>query len=121
MGSFLEARQLLKLADSRYCSICVGTPSGNSGELDLQQITSVTAEAEYLKNIDAQKYLSIVYRSTTSNIVENLLVPKIEKNWSKTRSCWGTKPRVSGESSAVEDFFAPSVSYLQQIKSQNED
>ncbi|MFH1835368.1 MAG: UDP-glucose/GDP-mannose dehydrogenase family protein [Methanobacteriota archaeon] len=90
--------------------ICVGTPSGDDGSVDLQYIKDVSAD---LGKILSQKdsYHVIVVKSTViPGSTEDVVIPLVEKNSKKKAgSDFGVamNPEFLREGAAVEDFANP--------------
>ncbi|MBU2563319.1 MAG: UDP-glucose/GDP-mannose dehydrogenase family protein [Actinobacteria bacterium] len=96
--------------ESDLSIICVGTPSGQNGEIDFNHIETVVKEiGEALKV--KEKYHVIVIRSTVPpGTTRNKIIPIIEKASGKSVGkdfgiCFN--PEFLREASAVEDFNYP--------------
>lgn len=98
------------LLDSDVSLICVGTPSGPTGELSTIYLEQVTAElGAALAGSD--RWHTLVYRSTMlPGTCENLLIPKLEQLSGKRAGVdFGVcvNPEYLREGTSVKDFFDP--------------
>lgn len=125
-------KQLLKtttnvneaITNSEISLICVGTPSKESGEIDLNFTIRVCEEiAKALQK--KEKYHLIAFKSTLfPGIVENKLIPLIEKiSGKKAGIDFGVchNPEFLREGSGIEDFFNPEVIVIGQLDQKSGD
>jgi len=96
--------------NSKFIFICVGTPMGQDGKVDLTSITKVSKYiGTAIKNV--KKYQVICVKSTVPpGTTENTILTKIEKTSSKTvykDFGIGFMPEFLSEGSAVKDMTKP--------------
>ena len=102
------------LDDADIAMVCVGTPSLPSGGLDLTQVSAVSAElAAALKTRDADREpLIIAYRSTMyPGAMEDIVLPALIEAAGEapgTRFEAVLNPEFLRESTAIQDYYAPS-------------
>lgn len=102
------------LDDADIAMVCVGTPSLPSGGLDLTQVSAVSAElAKALKTRDADREpLIVAYRSTMyPGAIEEIVLPVLIDAAGEspgTRFEAVLNPEFLRESTAIEDYYAPS-------------
>ena len=102
------------LDDADIAMVCVGTPSLPSGGLDLTQVSVVSAElAAALKTRDADREpLIIAYRSTMyPGAMEDIVLPALIEAAGEapgTRFEAVLNPEFLRESTAIQDYYAPS-------------
>ena len=102
------------LDDADIAMVCVGTPSLPSGGLDLTQVSAVSAElAAALKTRDADREpLIIAYRSTMyPSAMEDIVLPALIEAAGEapgTRFEAVLNPEFLRESTAIQDYYAPS-------------
>jgi len=101
--------------DSNVSFICVGTPGGRNGSIDL---TSLRTACEQLGQALAAKdgFHTVAVRSTVlPGTIESVLIPVLEHN-SRKRAGSGfavcSNPEFMREGSAVADFFRPAFTLL---------
>jgi GDP-mannose 6-dehydrogenase len=98
------------IANSDLCIVCVGTPSGTDGSLELGYVSKVISEiAEVLQG--REDPFTVVVRSTiVPGTIENLVVPNMRQ---KLGDAFGEKvkvlfhPEFLREGSSVYDFYNP--------------
>lgn len=102
------------LDDADIAMICVGTPSLPGGGLDLTQVCAVSAElGEALKTRDAAREpLIVAYRSTMyPGAMEDVVLPVLIDAAGEdpgTRFEAVLNPEFLRESTAIQDYYAPS-------------
>lgn len=102
------------LDDADIAMICVGTPSLPGGGLDLTQVCAVSAElGEALKTRDpARQALIVAYRSTMyPGAMEEVILPALIGAAGEdpgTRFEAVLNPEFLRESTAIQDYYAPS-------------
>lgn len=100
------------VAESDILLICVGTPSNEKGEVNLDYIFNTTREIAQCLN-DTNKSISIVYRSTIPpNTLENFIRGIYDKELSNFTGSFRLAfyPEFLREGKAVDDFFqAPRI------------
>jgi GDP-mannose 6-dehydrogenase len=96
--------------DAEVLLVCVGTPAGESGQVDLRAVREVIGQiGRVLQGADG--YRTIVMRSTVPpGTMEQLVRPLLER---RTRQSAGTtfgvasNPEFLREGSSIQDFFEP--------------
>jgi UDPglucose 6-dehydrogenase len=87
--------------------IAVGTPPGENGSADLQNVKNVAAEI----GRSISEYLVVVTKSTvpvgTSDIVRNVIQKELDKRRMSVVFDMASNPEFLKEGSAVEDFLKP--------------
>ena len=102
------------LDDADIAMVCVGTPSLPSGGLDLTQVCAVSAElAQALRTRDADREpLIVAYRSTMyPGAMEEIVQPVLIDTAGEapgTRFEAVLNPEFLRESTAIQDYYAPS-------------
>ena len=102
------------LDDADIAMVCVGTPSLPGGGLDLTQVSAVSAElGEALKTRDpAREALIVAYRSTMyPGAMEEVILPALIGAAGEdpgTRFEAVLNPEFLRESTAIQDYYAPS-------------
>lgn len=99
---------------SEITFICVGTPNGKNGHLNLNQIKNVAADiAKALA--EKNDFHTVVIRSTvlpgTSEEITNL-ISDISKKSPDKDFCVLVNPEFLREGNAVEDYFDPSITVI---------
>ena len=102
------------LDDADIAMVCVGTPSLPSGGLDLTQVCAVSAElAQALRTRDADReplivaYRSTMYPGAMEEIVQPVLIDAAGEA-PGTRFEAVLNPEFLRESTAIQDYYAPS-------------
>lgn len=113
------------LLDADLVFVCVGTPSGEDGEISLVYLKRVFVEiGKCLQTMPEGEYLSIVLRSTVlPGIVNGELVPLVQKQSGKSVGTnWGLaqNPEFLREGSAIADFLGPPVTVVGALDSVTE-
>ncbi|MGB5106028.1 MAG: nucleotide sugar dehydrogenase [Candidatus Zixiibacteriota bacterium] len=104
----LDARGAIN--DTQVSMICVGTPSRENGDVDLNYVTRVTEKiGQALKN--KKEFHTLIYRSTIPpGTTEDVVIPILEETSGKKvyidfDVCFN--PEFLREASSVDDFFNP--------------
>ena len=109
----LNASEALRLSDLSL--ICVGTPSTQSGGVDLRALKRVCTDiGRALRNID--HFHSVLIRSTVlPGTTKSVAIPIIEQESGKrVRQDFGAgyNPEFMREGNAIADFFSPSFNVI---------
>ena len=112
MGKRLKATTDFKNAvqDSDISFICVGTPSGNDGSIDLKYIEDVSRNIGEILSKSEKKYHVVVIKSTVvPGTTEEFIIPLLESSGKKAGRDFGVvmNPEFLREGIAIEDFFNP--------------
>lgn len=102
------------ILQSEISFICVGTPNGKNGHLNLNQMKNVASDiANALK--EKRQFHTVVLRSTvlpgTAEEITNL-ISKISKTTPDKDFCVLVNPEFLREGNAVEDYFFPSLTVI---------
>ncbi len=108
-GRLGASSEYYSVKDSDVVFVCVGTPSGDNGSIDLSFVKSAAGQiGEQLKESD--KYIVVVVRSTVVPGTTRMLIDIIEETLGKKAGAgFGLcmVPEHLAEGSAVKDFFSP--------------
>jgi GDP-mannose 6-dehydrogenase len=104
------------VAEADAILVCVGTPSGPDGSVDLTYIQRVALQiGEGLGKADGRRRLLMVRSTLPPGTTEKIIVPLVERaSGGKAGGRFGVcyNPEFLREGSAVEDFFAPPQTVL---------
>ena len=122
LSATTDAAQAVR--DTEVSMICVGTPSLNNGNLNLEHVLKCAGEiAEGVKEKDA--YHLVVARSTMlPGSVEGKIIPKIEKvSGKQAGKDFGVamNPEFLRESTSIHDFYHPAVTVVGQLDKKSGD
>ncbi|MFA4819940.1 MAG: UDP-glucose/GDP-mannose dehydrogenase family protein [Candidatus Aenigmatarchaeota archaeon] len=96
------------IKETDFVFIAVGTPSKDSGAIDLKYIESASADiANFIKD---KNYCTVVVKSTVlPETTEKIVIPILEKSGKKAGRDFGVcvNPEFLREGKALEDFFSP--------------
>lgn len=99
-----------ELANANAIFICVGTPSKESGDIDLRYIKQASESiGKVIKNSDDKKVI-IVKSTVLPGTTEGVIIPEIEKSSGKKNKehfSVAVNPEFLREGKAVHDFFNP--------------
>jgi GDP-mannose 6-dehydrogenase len=100
--------------NSEISFICVGTPTGKNGHLNLNQLKAVAAEIASVLPLKTD-FHTIVIRSTVVPGTSKDIIKLIVDNSHKTHEldfCVLVNPEFLREGNAVDDYFTPSLTVI---------
>jgi len=98
------------VAKTELALICVGTPSNNNGQLDVNALRRVCSEIGRAINISGKPYTVVIRSTCLPGAIENVVLPALKEGaGGKFRSIVrvGVNPEFIREGSALKDFNEP--------------
>ena len=95
--------------------ICVGTPSGDNGAVDLRHLETVSHQIGTSLQLKSTRHVVVVRSTAPPGTVENLVIPTIEKSSQRLiGDAFGVcmNPEFMREGSSVADFHAPAFTLI---------